>query len=210
VLVALDSSITDLLLGSSLRRDGAPTSLAGWWTPEHTDAMEALQEPPPFVSRGNAKRRRELWACFWLRALHSSWPSVLYTFSDMLYTENEAAKSWNVERARALIGFAVDVREYHPPEARTVDALEAPSIDDVLACGVIGSKDARHVSDAIGMQCSTLLTNDRPLRARAGAIYLRWGLRVRLPSEFLVESVRAGAPWPCDVPPPWEPRKGLG
>jgi hypothetical protein len=32
----------------------------------------------------------------------------------------------------------------------------------------------------------------------------RWQLAIRRPSEFLVEAVRAGAPWTIQVPWPWE------
>ena len=55
------------------------------WSGAHIDAMEAMEEPPPFEGVEDPKLRRELWACFWLRALGSAWSGVLYTFSDVLY-----------------------------------------------------------------------------------------------------------------------------
>jgi hypothetical protein len=202
VLVALDANLTDLMLGSATRTDGPP-STAGWWTQAHTDALEALAPPPPFEGVP-ASQRRELWACYWLRALASVWPSVLYTFSDLLYDENARAASRDPARARWLVGFATEVREAHPAEYRTIDPERAPGAAAVVACGVADQNDARHVSDAIGMACAYLLTNDGPLRSHAPAIEARWGLKVRRPSEFLIESVRRGASWPTGTPWPWE------
>jgi hypothetical protein len=184
--VAIDSNVVDLLL------DCTPT-------PQHMDAMEAMEEPPPFEGCGDPKLRRELWACFWLRALAPAWSGVLYTFSDVLYAETAAAA-----RRRSLVGLAIEVRENHPTEARTVDPDRAPGVDAVMACGVRGRADAEHVADAVGMGCDVFLTNDKRLRKQSPAIEDRWGLRLRRPSEFVVESVRASAPWPTTAPWPWE------
>jgi hypothetical protein len=73
----------------------------------------------------------------------------------------------------------------------------------VLALG-IRRADAEHIADAIGMGCDLFLTNDRRLRNRSAGIQALGNLRVRRPSEFLVEAVQAGAPWPTMVPWPWQ------
>lgn len=185
--VAIDSNVVDLLLDSE-------------WSVAHSDAMEAMRAPPPFEDVEDPKLRRELRACYWLRALAWQWSGVLYTFSDVLYAETAAA-----ERGRTLVDFAALYREGHDPADRTVDAYRAPGVDAVMACGVRGRADAEHVSDAIGMGCNVFLTNDKALRNRSPAIEVRWPLRLRRPSEFLVEAVRdERAPWPVGVPPPWE------
>jgi hypothetical protein len=185
--VAIDSNVVDLLLDSE-------------WSETHCDAMEAMEEPPPFDGAEDPKLRRELWACYWLRALAWPWQGVLYTFSDVLYAEVAAAS-----RGRTLAGFAAVYREGHDEEARVPDPARAPGADAVQACGVRGRKDAEHVSDAIGLGCNVLLTNDGDLRKRSPAIEARWGLRLRRPSEFLIEAVRDdGAPWPTGVRWPWD------
>src|SRR5207237_947695 len=60
------------------------------------------------------------------------------------------------------------------------------------------------LADAIGLDASHFLNLDMRILKRAAVIENRWGLHVRTPAEFLLESVRAGAPWPTTVPWPWE------
>ena len=185
--VAIDNNVVDLLLDSE-------------WSEAHTDAMEVREEPPPFEGIDDPKLERELWACFWLRALGTAWRGVLYTFSDLLYAEAAAAP-----RGQSLVEFAMQIRELHPEEARTADVYRAPGPDAVMACGVRDRNDAEHVSDAIGIGCNIFLTNDRRLRNRSPEIEKRWALRLRRPSEFLIEAVRDdGAPWPVNARWPWE------
>jgi hypothetical protein len=185
--VAIDSNVVDLLFDAE-------------WSPAHIDAMEAMEEPPPFEGVEGPKLRRELWACYWLRALAPAWPGVLYTFADLLYVENAAA-----DRGQSLNDFAALYREGHNPEDRTVDPERAPGAAAVMSCGVRGRADAEHVSDAIGMGCNVLLTNDRKLRNRSPAIEARWPIRLRRPSEFLIEAVRdERAPWSVRARWPWE------
>jgi hypothetical protein len=64
--------------------------------------------------------------------------------------------------------------------------------------------DAVHIADAIALRCDVFLTNDKRLRNHGDSIEERWGLKLRRPSEFLVDSVRAGAPWTTNAPWPWE------
>jgi hypothetical protein len=185
--VAIDSNVVDLLLDCE-------------WSEAHADAMEAMEDPPPFDGVTDPKLRRELWACYWLRALAWPWQGVLYTFSDVLYAEVAAA-----ERGRTLVEFAALFREGHDDEARVPNAARTPGARAVQACGVRGLKDAEHVSDAIGLGCSVFLTNDSRLLNASDRIEAQWGLRLRRPSEFLIEAVRdEGAPWPTGVPWPWE------
>jgi len=182
--VAIDSNVIDLLVCC------IPAS-------QHADASEAWELPPNYDDR-ELRLRRELFACFWLRSLAFAWTSTLYTFSDMLYAEVALARS-----APALLELAVDAREAHPTEYREVDGDLRPLIDHVARLGV-KPIDAEHVADAIGMSCSVLLTNDRQLRNRSPEIERKWPLRLRRPSEFLVEAVQAGAPWPASVAWPWQ------
>jgi hypothetical protein len=183
-LVAVDSNVIDLFL------DCMPTD-------EHLDASEAQESPPEFEG-GDPKRRKELLACFWLRSLVASWRSTLYTFSDVLYAEVRLAPA-----APELLGFALEARENHPEEYRVVHPSLRPPTAKLTALGV-DLADAEHVADAVGMECDVFLTNDHKLRKRSEVIQAMWGLRLLLPSEFLLEAVRAGAPWPVRVPWPWE------
>jgi hypothetical protein len=64
--------------------------------------------------------------------------------------------------------------------------------------------DAEHVADAIGLGCARFLTNNRQLRNRSDEVQKRWELVSQRPSEFLVEAVRAGAPWTTRAPWPSE------
>jgi hypothetical protein len=134
--------------------------------------------------------RRELFACYWLLSLGLVWQSTLYTFSDKLYAEAALAGS-----APALLGLAAEARENHPREYREVDQERRPAVEDIVALGVKRA-DAEHVADAVGMVCDVFLTNDRRLRNKSPQIERKWNLRVRRPSEFLVEAVQRGAPWP--------------
>jgi hypothetical protein len=183
-LVAIDSNVVDLFA------DCTPTI-------EHVEASESQRFPPDFDG-DDPKMRRELFACYWLLSLGFWWRSTLYTFSDKLYAEVALAST-----APSLLGLAIEVRENHPLEYRQANPSERPSTADVMALGVRAA-DAQHIADAIGMGCDVLLTNDRRLRKRALAIERIASLRLRLPSEFLVEAVRAGAPWPTSVLWPWE------
>jgi hypothetical protein len=183
-LVAIDSNIIDMFVSCT------PTV-------EHAEASEAWEFPPDYET-DDPRMRRELFACFWLRSLASAWRSTLYTFSDKLYAEVALA-----ETAPLLLTLAMEAREDHPQEYRVVDEDRRPVIDAVAALG-LDPADAQHVADAVGLGCDVFLTNDRRLRNRSSAIERGWGLRVRRPSEFLVEAVRAGAPWPASVAWPWE------
>ncbi len=183
-LVAIDSNVVDLLV------DCIPT-------PAHAEASESWEFPPDYDC-DDPKMRRELFACYWLLSLAQAWRTVLYTFSDTLYAEVSLAR-----RAPVLLSFAIEARENHPLEYRRVDPVQRPSNQDVQALGVYRA-DAEHIVDAVGMGCDVFLTNDRRLRKRCSASQRMWGLRVRLPSEFLVETVRAGAPWPTAVLWPWD------
>src|SRR5207342_2885101 len=109
------------------------------WSDAHTDAMEAMEAPPPFDGVEDPKQQRELWACYWLRALGPAWTGVLYTFSDLLYVETAAAR-----RGRSLVDFAMLYREGHRPEDRTVDYDRAPGAATIVSCGVRGEADAEH------------------------------------------------------------------
>lgn len=182
-LVAIDSNIVDLFVGCM------PTA-------DHVQAAESHEFPPDLDER-DSKIRRELFACFWLLSLGPVWTSTLYTFSDKLYAEVARAPA-----APLLLESAVEVRENHPSEYRAVDPDRCPSIADVEALG-LSLSDAEHVSDAVGMSCDVFLTNDTRLRNRSPRIEKLSGLRLRRPSEFLVEAVREGAPWPTNVPWPW-------
>jgi len=183
-LVAVDTNVIDLFI------DCMPTE-------EHLDASEAQESPPEFEG-DDPKRRRELLACFWLRSLASSWPSTLYTFSDTLYSEVRHA--W---AAPKLLSFALEARENHPEEYRVADPHLRPQTAKLTALGV-DLADAEHVADAVGMGCDVFLTNDHKIRKRSEVIQAVAGLRVLLPSEFLLEAVRGGAPWPVRAAWPWE------
>lgn len=127
-------------------------------------------------------------------AIAPAWGGVLYTFSDELYLEIEDA---GVTKATSLLGLALEIREPHPVEARTVDPDRRPT-DDKLMVLSLKAKDARHVADAIGMGCDTFLSNDRRLRNKSSLTEQQWGIRCRRPSAFLAEAVRdhrAPGPW---------------
>lgn len=183
-LVAIDSNVIDLFVNCT------PTV-------EHAEASEAWQFPPDY-DEDDPQMRRELFACYWLLSLGFVWRSTLYTFSDKLYAEVSLAPA-----APVLLGLAIEARENHPTECREVNPAQRPSTEDVMALGVHPC-DAEHIADAMGMGCEVFLTNDRRLRNRSAVIHALADLRVRRPSEFLVEAVRAGAPWPTMVPWPWE------
>jgi hypothetical protein len=84
-----------------------------------------------------------------------------------------------------------------------VDAGRRPDDQELQALG-LKPADSTHLADAIGLDASHFLTLDKRILKRATVIENKWGLRVRTPAEFLLESVRAGAPWPTTVPWPWE------
>ena len=186
VLVALDSNVVDLIEDACV-------------SPEHVDAMEAV-EPPPRFRDMPPRQEAEVFACYWLLAMAPAWPSTLYTFSDALYKEVSRAP-----RAGSLLRTALDVlvREEQEPPYRCPDPRRCPGASDVRAESVKPA-DAIHIADAIGLSCDYFLTNDRQLRNRSVALEARWRLRVRRPSEFLAEAVRAGAPWTTRSPWPWE------
>jgi hypothetical protein len=109
--------------------------------------------------------------------------------------------------ARPLSRLALEIREQHPGEYRQVsaDALR-PGASELATLGVKGA-DASHIADAVALGCDYFLTNDRRLRKKSDVLEDRWSLRCRRPSEFVVEAVRSGAPWPSAVPWPWENMK---
>jgi hypothetical protein len=186
VLVAVDSNVVDLI------EEACRSS-------EHVSAMEAM-EPPPRFSDMPPRQEAEVFACYWLLAMAPAWRSTGYTFSDALYEEVSRAA-----RAGALIRIALDVlvREEQEPDYRRPDSARRPPTRDLRALGVRAA-DAIHVADAISLQCDYFLTNDRQLLNRSVDLEMRWRLKVRRPSEFLVEAVRAGAPWTVWAPWPWE------
>lgn len=164
--------------------------------PEWADAMEAMEAPP-------GPLEYEVYAVYWLLALAPGWTSCFYTFSDTLYEElarMPVEKTWKAAR---LWDFASEVRELHPEEVKTADTSQDPQVDAVMAVGLKRS-DANHVADAIRLGASHFLTLDRRVLSRAEVVAKRWGLSVLKPSQFLLWSVRAGAPWPVSVPWPWE------
>jgi hypothetical protein len=186
VLVALDTNVVDLVEDASATRD-------------HVDAMEAMSPPPRFRHMPR-QLEGEVWASYWLVALAPVWRSTLYTFSDSVYEELAPAL-----RASQLLRTAVDVlvREQQDPEYWRPDPAGRPGLDELTRLGV-KVKDAVHVADAIALHCDVFLTNDKRLRSRCGPIESRWSLKLRRPSEFLVEAVRSGAPWTAGAPWPWE------
>jgi hypothetical protein len=186
VLVALDSNVVDLV-------DAACHSSA------HIDAMEAAEPPPPFGDL-SPQQEVEVFACYWLLAMAPAWRSTLYTFSDWLYEEVAGAP-----HAERLLRVAVDVlvRDSHEPAFRVPDPEKRSKSTELVSLG-IKPADAEHVADAIGLACDRFLTNDKQLRNRSDQVRERWQVMIRRPSEFLVEAVRAGAPWPTRAPWPWE------
>jgi hypothetical protein len=186
VLVALDSNVVDLVEAALLSLD-------------HVDAMEAM-EPPPRFAQMPPDQEAEVFACYWLLAMAPSWRSTVYTFSDALYEELSRAP-----RAAPLLRIAFDVlvREEQEPEYRCPDPEKRPLDAEIMALGVKPA-DASHVADAIGLRCDYFLTNDRRLRNKSDDLERHWPIRLRRPSEFLTEAVRAGAPWTTRAPWPWE------
>lgn len=185
-LVALDTNIVDLVG-------------AAFATPDHATTAEAKGPPPKFGTM-HQRLEAEVWATYWLIALAPAWRSTLYTFSDHLYVEAARAAD-----AAELLRVALDVlvREEQEAQYRIPDPSLTPDVESVVALG-LKDDDARHVADAVGLGCTHLLTNDRRLRNRSDSTQTMWGLRLRRPSEFLVEAVRAGAPWSSRAPWPWE------
>src|SRR5438045_4166947 len=90
------------------RANGAPPSTL---SDGDVDSMESVG-PPPAYGTPDAKRRRELAACFWLLALAPAWRSTLYTFPDLLYAEQAGAR----RNALLLRQLAYEMREFHPVE----------------------------------------------------------------------------------------------
>jgi hypothetical protein len=185
-LVALDSNVVDLVEKACL-------------SSKHIDAMEAM-EPPPHLGDMHAGEEPEVFASYWLLALAPAWRSTVYTFSELLYEEVSRAA-----RAGYLLRIAFDVllREEQEPEHRRPDPTRRPLTTELKFLGVRAG-DAVHIADAIGLRCDYFLTNDRQLRNKTSEVEGRWDLRIRRPSEFLTEAVRAGAPWPTWAPWPWE------
>jgi hypothetical protein len=185
VLVALDSNVVDLV-------EVACRSSA------HIDAMESM-EPPPHFEDLAPQQEVEVFACYWLLAMAPVWRSTLYTFSDFLYDEVA-----NAPHAGLLLRVAVDVlvREWQEPEFRAPDPAKRPKSAELVSIG-IKPADANHVADAIGLGCQRFLTNDKQLRNKSDQVQGRWQLVIRRPSDFLVEAVRAGAPWTTRAPWPW-------
>ena len=186
MLVGLDTNIVDLI-GDACA------------SPNHVDAMEAV-EPPPRFREMPSTQEVEVFACYWLLALAPVWRSTLYTFSDALYDEVARAPH---SGPLLQIAFEVLVRESQEKRYRQPDPQRRPADSEVRALG-IKSTDAIHVSDAIGLGCHYFLTNDRQLRNKSDCLEKSWTLRLRRPSEFLVAAVRSGAPWTMLAPWPWE------
>ena len=186
MLVALDSNVVDLVEEACLSSD-------------HVDAMEAM-EPTPRFRAMPPKQEAEVFACYWLLAMAPAWRSTVYIFSDAVYEEVSRAR-----RAGSLLRIAFDVlvRDEQETEYRRPDPQRRPAETDVLSLGVKPA-DAVHVADVVGLGCHRLLTNDRQLRNRSADVEARWQLRIRRPTEFLTEAVRAGAPWTTRAPWPWE------
>jgi hypothetical protein len=187
VLVALDTNVLDLVAAACA-------------SPAHVDAMEAMEPPPRRFDCSEPHQEIEALACYWLLAMAPAWRATLYTFSDLLYKEAADAP-----QASRLLRVAFDVlgREWQEPEFRAPDPSKRPKAGDLMAVG-LKHADADHVADAIGIGCHRFLTNDKQLRNRSDAVEVRWACAIRRPSEFLVEAVRAGAPWTTLAPWPWE------
>lgn len=186
VIVALDSNIVNLV-------EAACQSSA------HVDAMEAMASPPRFENVP-PHQQPEVLACYWLLAMAPAWRNTIYTFSDSWYEEVRRAP-----RAGHLLRVSTDVlvREMQEPEHRIPDAEKRPEIERLVALG-IKPADAEYVADAIGLGCQRFLTNDARLRNKSALVDDRWQLGLRRPTEFLVETVQAGAPWTTRAPWPWE------
>jgi hypothetical protein len=192
VVVALDSNIVDLV-------EAACQSSA------HVDAMEAMEPPPQFENVPH-HQEAEVFACYWLLAMAPAWRATIYTFSDFLYQEVGRAP-----HASHLLRLAADVlvRELQEPEHRIPGSVKRPEIDMLVALG-IKPTDAEHVADAIGLGCQRFLTNDVRLRNKSDLVEDQWQLGLCRPMEFLIEAVRAGAPWTTRAPWPWESIERIG
>lgn len=186
MLIAVDTNVVDLIEEACLSSG-------------HIEAMEAILPPPRFREMP-PRLEAEVFSCYWLLALAPAWRSTVYTFSETLYDEVVRAPNAG---SLMRIAFDVLVREEQEPQYRYADAERRPPLEVVRALG-LSSADATHVADAIGLDCDYLLTNDRQMRNRSSALEARWQLKVRHPSEFLIEAVRAGAPWASLAPWPWE------
>jgi hypothetical protein len=186
VLVAVDSNLIDLFKEACC-------------SAEHLDAIEATGPPPRFKDMP-AQQEAEVFACYWLLAMASAWRSTVYTFSDTLYQEVARAPT-----SGSLLRIAFDVlaREDQAVEHRQPDPTRRPPESELRTLRVKGA-DVTHIADAVGLGCQYFLTNDRQLRNRSVDLEARWHLKVRRPSEFLVEAVRSGAPWTTQAPWPWE------
>jgi hypothetical protein len=101
------------------------------------------------------------------------------------------------------LSVALSVREAHPEEYRTVDKTHGPRADDFVALG-LKEQDAQHVADAARIGATHFLTRDKKILARAILIRETWHIQIMSPEEFLLTSVKSGAPWPSRVPWPWE------
>jgi hypothetical protein len=185
VLVALDSNVVDLV-------EVACRSSA------HIDA-HGVDGAASTLRGPGTQQEVEVFACYWLLAMAPVWRSTLYTFSDFLYDEVA-----NAPHAGLLLRVAVDVlvREWQEPEFRAPDPAKRPKSAELVSIG-IKPADANHVADAIGLGCQRFLTNDKQLRNKSDQVQGRWQLVIRRPSDFLVEAVRAGAPWTTRAPWPW-------
>ena len=185
MLIGLDSNIVDLIEEACV-------------SPQHVDAMEAMESPPRFRDMPPVQEV-EVFACYWLLALAPAWRSTVYTFSDALYEEVAEAR-----RAGPLLRISLDVllREWQEQQYRQPDPKTRPTEAIVQSLGV-KAVDATHIADAVGLSCDYFLTNDRRLRNKSKRLEGRWGLRLRRPSEFLVGAVREGAPWTTRAPWPW-------
>ena len=102
-----------------------------------------------------------------------------------------------------LLSLAKEVREAHPGGSSHCDPDRRPADDELQALGLKPADSAR-LADAVALDASHFLTLDKGIIKRPAVIENKWGFRVRRPSEFLLESVRAGAPSPTTVPWPCE------
>ncbi len=164
--------------------------------PGLTDGMEALRPPPAILTP-----RGYTW--YWLLALAPYWRSCLYTFSDTLCDEVTRIPPTKGYWRLRLLSLAAEIRKAHPEDARVPQPAVRSARSELTGIG-LGRMDADHVADAIGLGCSHLLTRDKGILKRASRIRSRYGLSMLTPDEFLLASVRAGAPWPTAVTWPWE------
>ena len=183
-LVAIDSMVVDII---AERLDAG--SLEG-------EYAESLQ---PHPSRLNG----EAYAMYWLLALAPYWRSCVYTFSDTLYRELLKMPAEKRRRMVRLLGVAYEIREGHPGELLVVDKAQEPKPWQIVALG-IADADAEHIADAIRLSASHFLTCDKRLLRKHKQVKEKWAIDLVSPSQFLVQAVRSGAPWPAAVRRPWE------